>query len=82
MKAQKYLLDNDCGDLILNDRKETQPKDRIYASDIMENFSNEQNKELIKDYKYCPYCGDKLEPKIYTDATSPLVCNSLFCKKI
>ena len=37
-KAQKYLLDNNCGDLILNDHRTTKPDDRIYASDIMMMF--------------------------------------------
>ena len=37
-KAQKYLLDNNCGDLILNDHRTTKPEDRIYASDIMMMF--------------------------------------------
>ena len=37
-KAQKYLLNNNCGDLILNDHRTTKPEDRIYASDIMMMF--------------------------------------------
>lgn len=37
-KAQKFLLDHNCGDLILNDHRTTKPKDRIYASDIMVKF--------------------------------------------
>jgi len=37
-KAQKFLLDNNCGDLILNDHRTTKPEDRIYASDIMMMF--------------------------------------------
>jgi len=34
-KAQHFLLNNGCGDLILNDHRTTKPEDRIYASDIM-----------------------------------------------
>ena len=37
-KAQKFLLDNNCGDLILNDTRAKNAKDRIYASDIMMKF--------------------------------------------
>lgn len=37
-KAQKFLLDNNCGDLILNDVRAKNAKDRIYASDIMMKF--------------------------------------------
>lgn len=37
-KAQGFLLDNNCGDLILNDSRTTKREDRIYASDIMMMF--------------------------------------------
>lgn len=37
-KAQMFLLDNNCGDLILNDTRAKNAKDRIYASDIMMKF--------------------------------------------
>lgn len=37
-KAQKFLLNNNCGDLILNDHRTTKPEDRIYVSDIMTMF--------------------------------------------
>ena len=33
-----FLLDNNCGDLILNDTRAKNAKDRIYASDIMMKF--------------------------------------------
>jgi hypothetical protein len=36
--AIRFLLDNKCDDLILNDRRGLKPEDRIYASDIMEKF--------------------------------------------
>ena len=29
--------------------------------------------------KYCAYCGEKLQHKIYTDATTNLVCKSSLC---
>ena len=37
-KAQKFLLENNCGDLILNDTRAKNAKGRIYASDIMMKF--------------------------------------------
>jgi len=46
-KAQKFLLDNNCGDLILNDRRTTKPEDRIYASDIMMMFLESERGQNI-----------------------------------
>jgi hypothetical protein len=49
-RAQKFLLDNNCGDLILNDRIGTKPEDWIYASDIMMMFlESEQGKNDTKN---------------------------------
>ncbi len=46
-KAQKFLLDNNCGDLILNDHRTTKPKDRIYSSDIMMMFLESERERNI-----------------------------------
>jgi hypothetical protein len=46
-KAQKFLLDNNCGDLILNDHRTTKPEDRIYASDIMMMFLESERGQNI-----------------------------------
>lgn len=37
-KAQKYLLDNKCNDLVLNNKPHVKSTDYIYASDLMENY--------------------------------------------
>lgn len=53
-KAQKYLLDNNCGDLILNDHRTTKPEDRIYASDIMMMFlESERGQNVDKGESNC-----------------------------
>jgi hypothetical protein len=46
-KAQKFLLDNNCGDLILNDHRTTKPEDRIYASDIMMMFLDSERGQNV-----------------------------------
>ena len=44
--AAKFLLDNNCGDLVLNEHHHKNDKiDRIYASDLMASFIA-QNKDL------------------------------------
>ena len=45
-KAQKFLLDNNCGDLILNDVRDKKADDRIYASDIMMKFLESERKTI------------------------------------
>ena len=46
-KAQKILLDNNCGDLILNDTRAKNAKDRIYASDIMMKFLESERGQKV-----------------------------------
>ena len=46
-KAQKFLLDNNCGDLILNDTRAKNAKDRIYASDIMMKFLESERGQKV-----------------------------------
>jgi len=46
-KAQKFLLDNKCGDLILNNHRTTKPEDRIYASDIMMMFLDSERGQNV-----------------------------------
>jgi hypothetical protein len=48
INAQKYLLDNKCDDLILNDRPWTKVKDRIYSSDIMMQFAKDYHEAELK----------------------------------
>lgn len=55
--AQKFLLDNDCADLILNEHRRLQPEQRLYASDVMMMFL--ESLELKK----CVNCGSyAIEP--------------------
>jgi hypothetical protein len=70
MTATRFLLDNKCDDLILNDRRGLKPEDRIYASDIMEDYHQAKSKEddLIDyiDYisgliEYIKIIGDELD---------------------
>ena len=55
-KAQKFLLDNQCGDLLLNEKRCKNTSDRIYSSDIMMKFKgldivkSEAIAELKSDY--------------------------------
>ena len=72
-KAQKFLLDNNCGDLILNDKRAKNAKDRIYASDIMMKFleseRGQSNKpEVIKSVCECP------SPTADSDKECCMVC--------
>jgi len=46
--AQKYLLDNGCDDLILNDKKCTKVEDRLYSSDMMMEFAKSYHEKLSK----------------------------------
>lgn len=47
--AQIFLLENNLDDLILNDRRTTKPKHRIYTSDAMMEFKKDNIfKRLIK----------------------------------
>jgi hypothetical protein len=46
--AQKYLLNNGCDDLILNDRKCTKVEDRLYSSDMMMEFARSYHDKLSK----------------------------------
>lgn len=50
-KAQQFLLNNNCGDLILNDHRTTKPEDRIYASDIMMMFIESERGENVDTSK-------------------------------
>lgn len=47
MNAQKYLIDNNCGDLILNDHQTTLPNQRIYASDAMALYANQKLVDFV-----------------------------------
>jgi hypothetical protein len=51
MNAQKYLLDNNCDDLILNDRFGMNPTDRIYTSDIMEKYAKDYHESEVNKLK-------------------------------
>ncbi len=64
-KAQKFLLDNNCGDLILNDTRAKNVKDRIYASDIMMMFLKSERGQNV----------DKSERQL----TIPAVISSFVC---
>lgn len=44
-KAQKYLLNNKCADLLLNDNRTTRIEDRIYVSDIMMMFLRSEREQ-------------------------------------
>jgi len=79
-KAQKFLLDNNCGDLILNDTRAKNAKDRIYASDIMMKFlesergQNDDTSErqlTIPDVSNSVVCNIGMLPKncYYRDIT-------------
>ena len=79
-KAQKFLLDNNCGDLILNDTRAKNAKDRIYASDIMMKFlesergQNDDTSErqlTIPDVNNSVVCNIGMLPKncYYRDIT-------------
>jgi hypothetical protein len=80
--AIRFLLDNKCDDLILNDRKGIKPEDRIYASDIMEKFLNHNtlNRDKVMDritkdpaFEGLPeYAKERLEPLI-SDALCSLL---------
>jgi hypothetical protein len=69
--AQKFLLDYKCGNLILNRVNESE--DRIYASDIMEQYLKsaiselqaEHKKELQEVRDECDVC--KYKPQIVDD---------------
>ena len=45
-----------------------------------ENLRLESQLEERENYKYCPYCGNKLEHQISTDANTDKVCKSVLCK--
>lgn len=33
----------------------------------------------IPKKRFCAYCGEALEPEVYSDAGTPLVCKNSFC---
>ena len=70
-KAQKFLLDNNCGDLILNDVRSKNAEYRIYASDIMmkflesergQNVDTSERQLTIPDVSNCVCfeCGEEI----------------------
>lgn len=71
-KAQKYLLDNNLDDLVIN-TKEKDYKKLIYVSDIMMSFKNE-----------CPHCKagrvsfDTYDKELKCWVTNTKACDS--CK--
>lgn len=49
--AQLFLLDKKCGDLILNNRPNMNPGERIYVSDIMNEFAAFQKESTPSEEK-------------------------------
>jgi len=49
--------------------------DEEYLGEMLQAYADEGK----KGFKYCPYCGSKLQHKIETDANSPLECKSQLC---
>ena len=58
-----FLVDNNLDDLILNDRTNTTPKDRVYVSDTLRKYAqtlslpNKSNEEIVEEFKK-EYCKD------------------------
>lgn len=58
--AVAFLLMNNCDDLVLNDRPETKPEERIYVSDVLKAYANQLENNIgnsNKDYKVL-ICND------------------------
>ncbi len=81
MNAQKYLLDNNCDNLILNDRFGMNPTDRIYTSDIMEKYAKDYHESEVNKLKQgvvsgsvCVYCKGSGVINMMNHGEMPCVC--------